>query len=81
MYLPHLEKACVLVGRNLSWKTKAVVQAARGLAKAGDRIHEPKPAVSRALFAKMISRFPIHDTMIQAIWISWLFLLRVPSEC
>ena len=81
MYLPHLEKACVLVGHDLSWKTKAVVQAARGLAKAGDRIHEPKPAVSRALFSRMISRCPLDDAMIQAIWISWLFLLRVPSEC
>ena len=81
MYLSHLEKACILVARGISWKTKAVTQAARGLAKAGDRIHEPKPAVSRALFHKMIFRYPIRETMIQAIWISWIFLLRVPSEC
>ena len=28
----------------------------------------------------MISRCPLHDTKIQAIWIGWLFLLRVSSE-
>ena len=78
MYLPRLGKACILLGHGLTRKTKAVAQAARGLAKAGDRIQEPKPAVSRALFVKIASRYPLTDAITQAMWASWVFLLRVP---
>ena len=81
MYLPHLEKACIMMGHSLSWKTRAVTQAAKGLAKAGDRIQEPKPAVSKALFMKIISRNPMNAPFVQAVWVSWIFLLRVQSEC
>ena len=81
MYLPHLEKACSMLGYDLSWKTRAVVQAAKGLAKAGDRIHEPKPAVSKALFVRIMNRNPINEPFVQAVWVSWMFLLRVQSEC
>ena len=70
-----------MVGRNLNWKTKAVMQAAKGLAKAGDRIQEPKPAVSKALFLKIASRNPINAPFAQAVRVSWMFLLRVQSEC
>ena len=81
MYLPHLEKACTMMGYNLSWKTRAAMQAAKGLAKAGDRLQEPKPAVSKALFIKIASRNPITAPFVQAVWVSWTFLLRVQSEC
>ena len=52
MYLPHPEKACITMGLNLDWKTRAVTQAAKGLARAGGRIHEPKPAVSKSLICQ-----------------------------
>ena len=75
MYLPHLEKACIMMGRSLSWKTRAATQAAKGLAKAGDRIQEPKPAAPKALFLKIVSRNPINAPFAQAVWVSWMFLL------
>ena len=81
MYLQHLEKARLLLGRSLEWRTKAVVPAARGLARAVNRIREPKPAVSQALFAKIVSSNPFSDALVQAVWVFWAFLLRVPSEC
>ena len=56
MYLPHLEKACSMMGRNLNWETRAATQAAKGSARAGGRIHGPKPAVSKELLVKIASR-------------------------
>ena len=36
MYLPRLEKASILLGYRLELKTTAVIEVARGLARAGD---------------------------------------------
>ena len=81
MYLPHLEKACIMMGHNIGWETRAGAQAAKGLAKAGGRIQGPKPAVSKALFIKIVGRNPIHAPFVQSVWVSWMFLLRAQSEC
>ena len=53
----------------------------RGLARAGNRIHEPRPAALKSPFAKIASRSPLSDAFVQAAWVSRLFLLRAPSEC
>ena len=81
MYLPHLGKACILLGYGLEWATKAAARAARGLAQAGDGIREPKPAVSMSLFVKIVSRNALPDAFAQAVWVSWIFFLRVRPEC
>ena len=47
-YLPRLGEARILLGRSLEWKTKPAMQAARSLARAGGRVHGPKPAVLKA---------------------------------
>ena len=49
-FSPHLEKARSLLGYDLEWKTECGKQAARGLARAGGGIHEPKPAVAKSFF-------------------------------
>ena len=81
MCLLRSGEARLLLGHIVAWETKAVVQAARGLAKAGDRIQEPKPAVSHVIFVKIVSTYPLADEIIRAIWVSWVSLLRAPSEC
>ena len=81
IYLPHLEKACFSLGRDFSWKTRAATQAAKGLARAGDRRHEPKPAAPRPLYVKIVSRHPLTDPFAQAVLVSWMFRLRLQSEC
>ena len=53
MYLPGLEKARFLLGHDLGWETRAATQAAKGLARAGDKIHDPKPAALKALSVKI----------------------------
>ena len=74
MYLPRLEKARIPLGRALARATRAVAEAAKGLARVGDRIHEPKPAAQKALFVKIASRHPLTDPFAQAVWVSWMFL-------
>ena len=49
-YRPRLNRACSLLGYGVGRKTKAASQAAEGLARSGDRIRAPKPAVPRGLF-------------------------------
>ena len=72
--LPHLEKPGIISGYSLEWKSNAVVQAARGLAKAGDRIRGPEPAAELSLSAKVAGGNPSPDAF------AWAFLPRVQSE-
>ena len=81
MHLPHLERACMMLGYGLGRKTRAVIQAPKGLARAGGRIRGTKPAVSESFFVKISSRNSLSDAFVQAVWASWLFLLRVLSDC
>ena len=80
-YLPHLQKACVFLGCSLEWKSEAVARAARGLARAGGRIHVPKPVAARSLFGKITSRNLTSETSARAVWVSWMCPLRVQSRC
>ena len=73
--------ARILLGYSLDWKTKAVAQAAKCLALSGDRKNAPKPAVSRTLLVKIISRNALQAAFARAVWASWTCLLRVRSEC
>ena len=80
-YLPRLEKARILLRYGLEWKSTAAAQAARSLAKEGDRIHERKPAATRSLFAKIVGRNSLSGALAQAVWARLMFLLRAQSEC
>ena len=80
IYLPRLAKARISPGRAPRLNTRAAAQAAKGLARTGDRVREPKPAVSGALLFKIASRRPLADPLAQAIWVSWAFLSRAQSE-
>ena len=80
-FLPHLGEACIRSGRSLSRKTEVVAQAVEGSARAGGRIRAPKSAVSRALFAKMVSGNRLPDGVTRAVKVSWAFLLRGQLDC
>ena len=49
---PAFEKACMLLGRTQERETGAAIRAAKGLSRAGGRIHEPKMGATKSLFAK-----------------------------
>ena len=70
-YPPRLAKECILLGRSLGWRTEAVSGGARELARSGDRIHSPQPAVSRGLL--METRWPTYSYK--------RYLFRAQSEC
>ena len=78
-YLPHLDRACVLVGYSPSWKAKAVAQAAKGLARAEGHIRAPNPAGPRALSVKILSRNSLPSGFAQAIRFRWAALPRAQS--
>ena len=80
-YLPRRAKASILLGRSLARETKAVSQAAEGLASSCGRMRAPKAAVSRSLFMEMSNSNPSFDAFVQAVWAGWALLLRVQSEC
>ena len=80
-YLPHLQKARFLLGCDLSWRTEAVAQAARGRAGAGNWAHAPKLAVTGGLFGEILRHISLSDEFTRALWFSWTFLVRVQSEC
>ena len=52
-----------------------------GLATGRDRIHEPKPAVTKILFARTVGRNAVSEPFVQSVWVIWMFLLRVQSKC
>ena len=78
-YLPHLDRACVLLGYSPSWKAKAVAQAAKGLARAEGHIRAPNPAGPRALSVKILSRNSLPSGFAQAIRFRWAALPRAQS--
>ena len=80
-YLPRQAKARIPLGYSIDWWAKAVSKAAKGLARSGDRLHSPNPAVSRRLLAKILIRNLRPDAFVQAVQASWAFLFRVQSEC
>ena len=81
IYVAHLEKACLLLGTDTSWKTRAVITAGYGLSKAGDRSFAPRPAISRSQLCELVSARSLQDGLALIALIGWSFLLRIPSEC
>ena len=79
-YLPHAEQACVLFGYNPGWKTEAAAEATEGLARAGGRVGAPRQAAPIALFVRTLRSASMAGEFIQAVWVSWAFLLRAQSE-
>ena len=80
MYAAHLEKGCMLLGIGSDWKTKAASIAGHGLAKAGDKTGSPRPAVTRGQLIELMQRRGWGDQFAVPIFLSWAFLLRIPSE-
>ena len=81
IYVAHLEKACLLLGLDTSWKSRAIATAGYGLAKAGDRSFAPRPAISRPQLCELITARSLQDGLALIALIGWSFLLRIPSEC
>ena len=81
IYVAHLEKACLLLGVDASWKSKAVATAGHGLSKAGDRSFSPRPAISRSQLCELVMSRSLQDDLALIALIGWSFLLRIPSEC
>ena len=80
MYTAHLEKGCMFLGVGSGWKTKTVSIAGHGLAKAGDGTGSPRPAVTRGQLIELMRRRGWGDQFAILIFLSWTFLLRIPSE-
>ena len=80
MYAAHLEKGCMLLGIGPDWETKTASIAGHRLAKAGDKTGSPRPAVARGQLIEMIQRRGRDDQFAVLIFLSWTFLLRIPSE-
>ena len=80
MYAAHLEKGCMPLGIGPDWKTKTVPVAGHGLAKAGDKIGSPRPAITRRQLRDLMQRRGWDDRFAALIFLSWTSLLRIPSE-
>ena len=80
MYTAHLEKGCMLLGIGSDWKTRTVSAAGHGLAKAGDKTGSPRPAITRGQLIELMQRRGWGDQFAVLIFLSWTFLLRIPSE-
>ena len=76
----HLGEGCMLLGIRSAWETKAVSIAGHGLAKAGDKTGSPRPAVTRGQLIELTQRRGWDDQVAVLIFLSWTFLLRIPSE-
>ena len=79
IYAAHLEKGCLLLGLSSAWRTKAVVLAGRGLAKAGDRSFSPRPAVTRHRLVQPATTRGWNDSFAIFALVGCAFLLQVPS--
>ena len=80
MYAAHLEKGCMLLGIGSDRKTVAASIAGHGLAKAGGKTGSPRPAVARGQLIELMQRRGSGDQFALLIFLSWTFLLRIPSE-
>ena len=58
----HIEKACLFLGVDTSWKTRAVVTAGYGLAKAGDRFFLPGRRSRGPSSASWSRRLPFRES-------------------
>ena len=77
----HLGKACMLFGVSAARKSRAVIAAGRGLAKAGGRSSAPpRPAISRDQLIRLVATNGRHNEKTMIDLISWTFLRRAPSE-
>ena len=81
IYVSHLEKACALIGVGLAWRTKAVTIASHGLAKSGDNAFAPRPAITTRQLVQLINTRGLGGSLARIALLSWVFLLRVQSEC
>ena len=80
MYVRHVEKACILLGLGVDWRSAAVQAAINGLA------HAPRvrSRFSNILTFADLNRFITHETLQSDFgklgFMSFLFLLRLQSE-
>ena len=79
-YLSHVSKACQLLNLPLTWITPAVRGVAKGLANAQDISFRFDNFIQKELFIRLI-RFELLSSEVgRLFYLSYLFLLRVPSE-
>ena len=71
----------MLLGVSVAWKSKSVLAAGYGLATAGDRSGNPRPAVSKGQLIQLISANGWRKELSILILLSWTFLLRAPPKC
>ena len=80
IYVTHVEKACLLVGVDTSWKARAVATVGYGLATAGDRPFTPRPAISKVRLRDLVPSVTLLGGLALIALIGWPFLLRILSE-
>ena len=81
IYVAHPEKARPLMGVPTSWKSKAVQTAVFGMARAGDRSQNPRPAATKDQLIHLILPNGWRNEPFVIDLLSWTCLLRFPSEC
>ena len=80
-YVTHLTKACQILNVSLDWNDSSVAAVARGLRKA----HDLGAKFDNYMYRDSLQRFLSHETLSSDFgllgYLSFLFLLRVQSEC
>ena len=80
LYTQHVLKACQLVGADVDWLTASVRSIARGLKRARDLSFRFHNFASLDIIKEVLAIEGWNSDFLQAIVISFLFSLRVPSE-
>ena len=69
-----------MLGVAATWKSKAVIAAGRGLAKAGGRSQTPRPAIAKDQLIQLGTTTGRRNDLTVVALIRWAFLPRGPSE-
>lgn len=80
IYAARLEKACLLPGVPTARKSKAVLAAGYGLAEAGDRSRNPRPATSEDQRIQFISTNRWRNELPILALLSWTLPHRSPTD-
>ena len=71
IYVARLEKPCLLLGVDTSWRPKAVATAGYSLAEGGGRTFTPRSVTSRAQLCELVTSLSLQDELALIASIGW----------
>ena len=80
LYLGHLNKACQLLEIDSSWRTDTVKAIAKGLANKPTGEERFRNSLTPSLLGRLIRAESWESAFSRLCYVSYLFLLRLPSE-